>query len=230
MNVIKYVKERMLEKDRYNLRKTKATVKNYLDRGSPLVPAFEEKIGRFCDRYNMSRGEVLASILSDKIAATTFAKSASRQRVAEKAQLYYLKNVRRIKIERLKQSGPESVRLRKGNLEYGTSTTGDSTKSIDALGDNSDFLFVKWTDGTGGGQDNQAFDAIRFLEAATKYINKHDDDRRFVAILDGPYYAKNWRKFIEYTNSRLLVETSDTYNSKTKRKPSDNIIVEHLGV
>jgi hypothetical protein len=178
----------------------------------------------------MSRGEVLASILSDTVAATAFAKSASRQRVAEKAQLYYLKNVRKIKIERLKQNGPESIRLRNGNLEYGTSTTGDSTKSIDALGNSTDFIFVKWTDGNGGGQDNQAFDAIRFLEGAAKYVAKHDDGRRFVAILDGPYYAKNWHKFIKYASDRLLIETSDTYKSKDERKPIDNIIIKHLSV
>ncbi len=230
MNVITYVKRCMLEKDRYNLRKTRNTVKRYLDNGEPLVSAFEEKIDRFCVRYNMSRGEVLASVLSDTVAATTFAKSASRQRMAEKAQLYYLKNVRKIKIERLKQSGPESIRLRKGNLEYGTSTTGDSTKSIDALGNGTDFIFVKWTDGNGGGQDNQAFDAIRFLEGATKYVKKHNDKRRFVAVLDGPYYEKNRRKFTKYTNARVLVETSDTYKSEDERKPIDNIIIKHLGV
>ncbi len=230
MNVINYVKKCMLEKDRYNLQKTKTTVKRYLDHGDPLVPAFEEKIDRFCGRYNMSRGEVLASILSDKVAATAFAKSASRQRIAEKSQLYYLENIRRIKIERLKQHGPESVRLRNGELEYGTSTTEDSTKSIDALGDSTDFLFVKWTDGAGGGQDNQAFDAVRFLEAATKYINKHDDGRRFVAILDGPYYAKNWWKFTKYASARLLIETSDTYKKKVEHQPSDNIVIKHLGV
>ncbi len=230
MSVIKYVKRCMLEKDRYNLQKTRTTVKRYLDHGDPLVQAFEEKIDRFCERYNMSRGEVLASVLSDTVAATAFAKSASRQRVAEKSQLYYLKNVRKIKIERLKQSGPESIRLRNGDLEYGTSTTGDSTKSIDALVNGTDFIFVKWTDGNGGGQDNQAFDAIRFLEGATKYVKKHNDKRRFVVILDGPYYEKNWGKFTEYTSARVLVETSDTYKSKDERKPIDNIIVKNLSV
>lgn len=214
MNVIDYVKNCTLDKDRYNLQKTKSAVKRHLDFGDPLVPNFEKKIAKFCKRYEMSRGEVLASILSDDVAATRFAKTASRQRMAEKSQLDYLQKIRKIKIHRLKQSGPDSIRLRNGELVYGTITTKHSTKSLDAFSGNTDWVFLKWTDGYGGGQDNQAFDAIRFLEAATKYVEKHDDKYRFVAILDGPYFARHWHVFTDYRSNRVMVETSDSYKRR----------------
>lgn len=214
MNVIDYVRGCTLDKDRYNLQKTKSVVKRHLDFGDPLVPKFEEKIAKFCKRYEMSRGEVLASILSDDVAATRFAKTASRQKIAEKSQLGYLQKVRKVKIQRLKQSGPDAIRLRAGELEYGICTTKNSTKSLDAFSGNTDWVFLKWTDGYGGGQDNQAFDAIRFLEAATKYVEKHDDKYRFVAILDGPYFARHWTVFTDYRSNHVLVETSDSYKKR----------------
>ena len=214
MTVIEYVKGCILAKDRENLLKTKSIAKRHLDFGHPLVPKFEEKIDKFGIRYNMSRGQILASIVSDDIAATGFAKSASRQRMAEKSQLEYLKNVRKIKIERLKQIGPDSVRLRNGELEYGIPKTVDSTKAIDAISGRTDFVFLKWTDGFGGGQDNQAMDAIRFLEAAQEYTSKHDDKYRFVAILDGKYFERHWTVFTDYRTSRILIENSDSYKKR----------------
>jgi hypothetical protein len=203
MNVIDYVKSCILEKDRENLLKTKSIAKRHLDFGHPLVPKFEEKIDEFGVKYRMSRGQILASIVSDDVAATRFAKSASRQRMAEKSQLEYLKSIRRVKIDRLKQSGPESIRIRNGELEYGIPKTVDSTKAIDAFSGNTDFVFLKWTDGYGGGQDNQAMDAVRFLEAAHEYTSKHDDKYRFVAILDGPYFKRHWSVFTDFRTDRV---------------------------
>jgi len=214
MDVIKYIKSCILEKDRENLLKTKSIAKRHLDFGHPLVPKFEEKIDEFGIKYKMSRGQILASIVSDDVAATRFAKSASRQRMAEKSQLDYLKGIRRIKIERLKQSGPDSVRIRKGELEYGTPKTVGSTKAIDAFSGNTDFIFLKWTDGSGGGQDNQAMDAVRFLEAAHEYTSKHDDKYRFVAILDGPYFQRHWSVFTDFRSDRVLGENSDSYKRR----------------
>jgi len=214
MKVVDYVKSCILEKDRENLLKTKSIAKRHLDFGHPLVPKFEEKINEFGTKYNMSRGQILASIVSDDIAATGFAKSASRQRMAEKSQLEYLKNVRKVKIERLKQIGSDSVRLRNGELEYGTPKTVGSTKAIDAFSGRTDFVFLKWTDGFGGGQDNQAMDAIRFLEAAHEYTNKHGNKYRFVAILDGKYFERHWNVFTDYRTDRVLVESSDSYKKR----------------
>lgn len=222
MNVIEFVKNRTLEKDRKNLEKTQRAVLRHLEYGDPLVPKFEEKIRKFAKRYDMTRAEVLASIMSDRVAATTFAKTASRQRIAEKSQFDYLREIRGLKVEKLKQTGPDCIRLRSGNIEVGAMRTPTSTKSIDGKYKN-DYLFVKWTDGSGGTQDYAGVDAFRFLEQATKYVEKHDDNARFVAILDGPYFARHWDLFAEYRSDRVLVETSDTYRKPGRRPVVINV-------
>ena len=221
MNVISYVKSKIQKKDLENLAKTKLAVLNYLEEGTPLVPKFEKKIRTYCEKYNLSRGKVIASILSDDIAASTFAKSASRQRTAERAQLEYMQYERGIRVERMPASGYNSLRLQGGKLIKGNMPkTVSSTKTMDAISDNHhtiDYIYQKFTDGFGGAQDNQAMDAIRFLEAAHEYVDTHEDRVRFVAVLDGSYYVRHWHVFSSFRSSRVLVETSDSYKRRGRK-------------
>ena len=221
MNVDQYVKTKLLEKDRENLKKTKAAMTSHLNEGTPLVPNFERKIKNYCTRYGMSRAQVVASILTNDIAATAFAKAANRQRTAEKAQLEYMQLERGIRVEKLPSSGYASLRLQGGEIVDGfTPRTVESTKTFDAVSDNNhtkDYIFQKFTMGAGGAQDNQARDAIRFLDAAHEYVATHDDRIRFVAILDGDYYDRRWDVFTSYRSDRVLVETADTYKTRGRR-------------
>ena len=221
MNVINYVNDRIQQKDLANLAKTKLAVSEHLENGTPLVPKFEKKIRTYCKKYNLTRADVIASILSDDVAASVFAKSASRQRTAEKAQLEYMQYVRGIRVERLPASGHNSMRLQGGEIVKGNvPKTVDSTKTFDAVSDNHhtiDYIYQKFTNGFGGAQDNQAMDAIRFLEAAHEYVETHDDRVRFVAILDGSYYGRHWNVFRSFRNSRVLVETSDSYKVRGRK-------------
>jgi hypothetical protein len=221
MDVISYVKDKTREKDLENLMKTKLAVSNYLEGGTGLVRNFETKIGKYASKYSMTRAQVLASILSDDIAASVFAKAASKQRTAEKAQLEYMQLVRGVRIERLPSTGYNSVRLQDGELVKGNvPKTVSCTKTMDAISDNHhtiDYAYQKFTDGFGGAQDNQAMDAIRFLDSAHEYVNAHDDRIRFVAILDGSYYIRHWNVFISYRSDRVLIETSDTYKVRGRK-------------
>lgn len=221
MDVISYVKEKIQEKDLENLVKTKLAVLEHLENGKPLVPNFEKKIRTYCDKYDLMRSEVVASILSDDIAASVFAKSASRQCTAEKAQLEYMQQVRGIRIKRLPSSGYNSLRLQDGEIVKGNvPRTVDSTKTFDAISDNHhtiDYIYQKFTDGFGGAQDNQAMDALRFLEAANQYVETHNDRIRFVAILDGSYYTRHWSVFTSFRSDRVVVETSDTYKTRGRK-------------
>ena len=221
MDVITYVKEQIKQKDLENLVKTKLSVSDHLEEGTPLVPKFEKKIRTYCEKYNLTRSQVIASILSDDIAASAFAKSASRQRTAEKAQLEYLQLVRGVRVEGLPASGYNALRLQDGEVVKGNAPrTVNSTKSFDAISDNPhtiDYISMKFTDGFGGAQDNQAMDAIRFLEAAYEYVSAHDDRVRFVAILDGSYYLRHWDVFESYRSDRVLVETSDSYKVRGRK-------------
>jgi hypothetical protein len=221
MTVNSYVKDRLLEKDKENLVKTKLAVASYISSGTPLVPNFERKIRNYCDRYNMHRSQVIASILSNDVAATAFAKQANRQRTAEKAQLEYMQLIRGIRIDGLPSSGYRSLRLQDNEIVDGfTPRNVNSTKTFDAVSDNNhtlDYIFQKFTMGSGGAQDNQGRDAIRFLEAAWDYVETHDNRVRFVAILDGDYYDRHWDVFTSYRSDRVLVETADTYKTRGRK-------------
>lgn len=221
MNVETYVKNRLTEKDRENLVKTKAAMANHLNSGTPLVAKFERKIRNYCSRYDMTRGEVVASVMTNDVAASAFAKAANRQRTAEKAQLEYMQLVRGIRVDKLPASGYRSLRLQDGEIVDGfTPRNVNSTKTFDAVSDNNhtrDYIFQKFTMGAGGAQDNQARDALRFLEAAHEYVATHDDRTRFVAILDGDYYNRHWHVFTSYRSDRVLVETADTYKVRGRR-------------
>lgn len=221
MTVNEFVANKILEKDRENLTKTKRAAMDYLETGRPLVAKFEQKIQKYCNKYGLTRGEVIASILSDTVAASTFAKSANRQRTAEKAQLEYLQKVRGVRVKRLPSSGHDSIRLENGELVFGATPRGaNSTKSFDAVSDNHhtvDYIYMKYTCGSGGSQDNQATDAIRFLDQAHEYVVNNDDRVRFVAILDGDYYRRHRWIFDDYCSERVLVETSDTYKVRGRK-------------
>lgn len=221
MTVNEFVRSKIVEKDRENLEKTKRAAMDYLETGRPLVVKFEQKIQKYCDKYNLTRGEVIASILSDPVAASAFAKSANRQRTAEKAQLEYLQTVRGVKVHRLPSSGHNSIRLEDGELVFGNVPRGpNSTKTFDAVSDNHhtvDYIYMKHTCGSGGSQDNQATDALRFLEMAHEYVATHDNRVRFVALLDGDYYQRHSWIFDEYCSERVLVETSDTYKVRGRK-------------
>jgi len=221
MSVEEFVKNRLLEKDRENLVKTKDAMAAHINEGTPLVANFETKIRNYCEHYGMTRGHVVASILSDDVAATAFAKAANRQRTAEKAQLEYMQLVRGIRIEGLPASGYRSLRLQDGEIVDGfTPRNVNSTKTFDAVSDNHhtvDYITQKFTMGAGGAQDNQGRDAIRFLEAAWDYVESSDNRVRFVAILDGGYYARHWHVFTSYRNDRVLVESSDTYKVRGRK-------------
>lgn len=221
MNVISFVKEQIRVKDLANLQKTKLSMLEHLECGINLVPKFEKKIRTYAEKYSLTRSAVVASILSDDIAASVFAKSASRQRTAEKAQLEYMQHERGVRVEHLPATGYNSLRLQGGEIVKGNMPkTVDSTKTFDAISDNHhtiDYLYQKFTDGFGGAQDNQAMDAIRFLEAAHEYVDTHDDRVRFVAILDGIYYTRHWDVFTSFRSDRILIETSDTYKTRGRK-------------
>lgn len=227
MNVNQYVEKAIVEKDRTNLEKTRRVTMDHLENGTPLVPKFEEKIKNFCERYNLGRGQVIASILSDVVAASRFSKTASRQRTAEKAQIRYLQKVRTLNVKALPSSGLDSIRITfDGELIHGGPKTLNTTKTIDAECGN-DFIFCKYTNGNGGAQDNQASDAVRFLEAARAYVANHDDRFRFVTILDGNYYDRHRGVFESFASDRILVETSDTYRKGARKikMPSTKTLV-----
>lgn len=212
MGIKNYVRNCTMSEDREGMHQTQWDAIQTIETGRELPLWLVDKIDNFANHYGFEFGEVLGAIASSTILAAKFAKSSTRRSIGERCQVNYLAD-RGIGVEVMERNGHESLRLLHGNLVRGfVSNDEEYTKSVDFKYGN-DLIFAKWTDGYGGGQDNQARDVRHFLKQAAKYVKKHDDDYRFVALLDGNYYDKHKAMFDSYTSDRVIIETSDTYMS-----------------
>ena len=204
-----FVKENLLKADRENIFNVQFELLRYLEENEPLPTWLEVKIDSIVKK-GFNRSYIIASAISNEIAAIPLAKKANRQRVPEISQLMYLSKVRGLNIKKLPDSGPSAVRLLNGEFSYGTKII-NSTKSIDAI-NGSDFISLKYVQESGGAQDNQVYDVGLFLKEAVCYTNKYDNDIKFTAIVDGGYIESKIPELRKDTNSRVRVFTSDSYN------------------
>lgn len=226
----KFIQGRLDRTDVKNAEDLQLQVTKHLENGTPLDEWIENKVAKRCAKYGFRRIRVLAELVRSFVLCTEFAKSATRQRVAEKAQIENF-NRNGLKVVKLADVGSDSIRLMGGDLVYGRiGRLARATKSIDAQYGN-EFLFMKWTNESGGSQENQWRDALGFIDAANEYIEKHNNNVKFVVILDGPFYGTNWARYKQYATPRLLVETSDSYIARNQKATtttvSDDIVVRH---
>jgi len=68
-------------------------------------------------------------------------------------------------------------------------------------------VFAKFSLVAGSGQGHQADESRRFLQEATKYTAKHDDERHFIALLDGGEAERHIPELQDLisTHSRIFV-------------------------
>ena len=217
MSTEKTIRRELDRKDLENAEETQFAALLFIENVEELPLWLEEKILKRCRKYGFRFGEVVGAIAASPVVAAEYAKSATRQGVAEKIQFDVItKNG--IKIEKLPSSGPGAIRILDGNLVYGgLGVTDRSTKALDGRRAN-DWTLFKYTEDFGGAQDNQGRDVLNFLDSANVYIAKHPNNYRFVAVIDGNYYKRNWRLFEQYTNGRVLVETTDSYIAKCRER------------
>lgn len=217
MGIKNYVRDCTMSEDREGMHQTQWDAIQTIETGKELPIWLVDKIDNFATHYGFEFGEILGGIASSTILAANFAKASSRRSIGERCQVNYLAD-RGIGVEVLERNGHESLRLLHGNLVRGyVNNTKEYTKSVDFKYGN-DLICAKWTDGYGGAQDNQARDVRHFLKQASKYVKRHDDDVRFVALLDGNYYDTHRSMFETYTSNRVVVETSDTYLNTGAKK------------
>lgn len=222
MSIKNYVEKRVSAADTQNIKDIQHRVSEHLEKNIPLPLPIEFKIRRKCLKYGWKRSEILSAVVLSKVAASVLAISAEKQSIAEKAQIGYLKE-RGLPVVKLASTGSDSVRLLRGDLCYGLGKHVDATKAIDCVCGH-DFLYLKWTKEQGGAQDNQASDVIDFLKKAKRYVNKHDDSVRFIAIVDGDFYDEKKVNILnKFTNERVLVRTSDTYNLASKQHKVNSV-------
>jgi len=229
MSTERVIRRELDKRDLDNAEETQLAALLHIEDGVELPRWLEEKIVKRCNKYGFRFGEVVGEIASSRIVAAEYAKSAVRQSVAEKVQFATL-NKNGLSVEKLPNSGPGAVRILDGDLVYGSlGSTDRATKAIDGKRSN-DWIFSKFTRDGGGSQDNQGRDVLNFIDGANAYISKHTNNYRFVALLDGKYYNKNYQMFSQYINGRILVETTDNYIAKCRERianTKNNVVARH---
>lgn len=213
MNAKSFIKEGLATRDRENVFELQFTLLLYLEEQAPLPKWLAEKIEKRAEETGLRKGEIIASAASNILAATTLAKKANRQTLAEKLQIEYLRDIRGISVNKLPTNGEGSIRLRAGNFVYDSNKAYmGATKTIDATF-TQDFIAFKYVNEAGGAQDNQISDVKDFLINAIRYTQKHDNLYTFSAIVDGKYIESKINELKVHTNKRVRVFTSDTYTT-----------------
>lgn len=198
------------------------------DINRPNIPNYlETKIIKRINRYNLVEtmgqpmvnlfDKIVKKIKSDSLYAYEFMKDPSKQNIWENLQLKYINSYRNANVVKLSSLGINAYYLVDGEL---VSNKGkkpkNGTKSLDFLSGNT-FVYAKRTGVTGGSQDNQCDDACKFICEANSFCNKYpNSDKRFILLIDGPYYTISKRKDIEdnidkENKNNIRVYSSDTY-------------------
>lgn len=189
MDFIKYV-----EKE-----KKKARIKNVEEVRKDIDKEWvKEKINKYLEEmdYVISYEEVRQSILTNFVSASHFMKPPGKQNISEKlcAQILNLK--------KLPPSGNNCIRFNDaGDIVH--TASGGNTKSADFYY-KEHYMTQKYTNESGGSQDNQRNDVIDFLKRGSI---KH----KVGAIVDG-YYWEKYRPILKdmFKNNPNVLITSVT--------------------
>jgi len=162
-----------------------------------------EKISNWAEKFGFTFDQVKAKIKQDEMFRCCFIKDPSRQNFAEKEVEKYLKTIHGVQnLKKLPTAGPKALYILSDgemvsgiSLEQGSKSEQESTKSLDfflnwtSSSNNTYSIYIthKYTYEKGGSQDNQYFDALKFLKNASLNQLK---DHVFIALLDGEYYEK----------------------------------------
>lgn len=193
-----------------------------VDKVIAILNSYESvRIKRLADRYKMDMGKFLSDLLTipknfEYLAVDVLAKEPSRIVWQEKYQFEILKNHSRqlSALLNLPNGGANAKWLSHGVL---TDTKKNSkTKSLDFVGALNDgtqiAVAAKYTEASGGAQDNQKHD----LEEFAKEAGKLGEGCLVVLLADGASYSlpykgeKDFRTYIEKTYGRQNVIATTT--------------------
>lgn len=188
MNFTAYVEEKKKEARSRNIEILRREIDSFdvREKIKNHVMAFEGLI---------TEEEVREGILNNIIIASKFCKDPSKQNISEKLAIEILG------VKKLPVSGKNCIRFNdKGEI---VTTTSGNTKSTDFMYGEY-YATQKYTDGTGGAQDNQRNDVIDFLKRGS--IN-----HKVAAIVDGAYWD-DYRSILkkEFENNPNVLITSVT--------------------
>jgi len=173
------------------------------------------KIKTYCEKWDDDFDNVKNKIKTDTMIARIFVKDPKKQNVYENEALIYLQTEKEMNIKKLPAGGKNSLCLKNGNIVNKVSTK--TSKSIDFIENTPEktiYYLHKYINDEGGAQDNQYRDCVDFIEKTTKYIEKHEDNVSFVAILDGKFFQRKNRLETlkkQYKNNRLEIKTINDF-------------------
>lgn len=138
----------------------------------------QEKIANYHERTGIDTSQIKHSIMTNDIVASTFCRNPVKCNIAERLACDILG------IELLPQSGAKAIRFNEQG-EITSQKDVSVSKAVDCEL-NGRFFALKYTEGKGGGQDNQAQDIYVFLRNGSM-------SNKVGAILDGEYWKKRQR-------------------------------------
>jgi len=135
-------------------------------------------------------------------------KDPIKQSIDEKLQIEWYNKKYKMNIQKLNGNGKSSLCFDIRNTEkitiksaYGLNFgTGQRTKTFDAQSTNNKIMyyFLKFTEESGGAQDNQIKDIEMLLKYSAMYLKQNSECKeKFVAILGGKYMKRFILKFKE---------------------------------
>ena len=160
-------------------------------------PDYQKKVYNFATKFGFSVDEINHAIQENLFLAACFAKDSSKQNFTEKLVAEVLG------VEKLSPSGENCIRFDE-NGDIVSINKGNVSKSADFYIDNR-YYTQKYTNETGGAQDNQYKDVVDFLVKGSK---KH----LVGAIVDGAYWTSGHKaKLIEMfkDNPNVVITSVD---------------------
>ena len=158
---------------------------------------YQKKVYNFATKFGFSVEEVNHAIQDNLFLAACFAKDPSKQNFTEKLVAEVLG------VEKLSPAGENCIRFDE-NGDIASINKGNVSKSADFYIDNR-YYTQKYTNETGGAQDNQYKDVVDFLVKGSK---KH----LVGAIVDGAYWTSGHKaKLIEMfkDNPNVVITSVD---------------------
>lgn len=152
---------------------------------------FSIKIKNWAEKFEYSFDKIKEKIISDEIFRCVFVKDPAKQSLHQKLAAKYIKSLALVRdFKSLPSGGKNAIYLTNGKIFRGLDLKEKSkdTKSVDFIWKCGEKIFYachKYTEISGGAQDNQYKDVQEFLKN-TRDCN--EKDIIFVAICDGEYY------------------------------------------
>lgn len=179
----------------------------------------EIKIANWASKFGFSYEVIKQKILSDEIFRCVFAKDPNKQNLFQKLAAEHICNISTVKEFRvLPSGGRNAIYLLNGKIFTGNQLKNQTKeiKSIDfewKIGSYKFYASHKYTEISGGAQDNQYRDVQEFLKHAR---DCNEPNTILVAICDGNYYLQKDSSTGDETKLKRLTRLTDNKTTFVK--------------